>query len=63
MGDARIFFPNADLLEEGYALSAAISRGPEARSNLGRGPPTDIWSHRAAVRNWIGLDLLNRLIE
>lgn len=43
-GDAHGLKPNADPLEEGHVIGAAIFRSPEAMLNLRWGPPTDIWS-------------------
>ena len=43
-GDAHRFNPEADPLEEGHVIGAAIFRSPEAMLNLRWGPPTDIWS-------------------
>lgn len=43
--------PNAGPLEETHVISAAIFRSPEAQLNLRWGPPTDIWSLGATVRN------------
>lgn len=50
-GDVYRFNPNADSLEDGHAISAAIFRSPEAQLNLRWGPPTDIWSLGATVRS------------
>ncbi|KAI9759580.1 MAG: hypothetical protein M4579_002246 [Chaenotheca gracillima] len=48
-GDVYRFNPNANPLEEGHAISAAIFRSPEAQLNLRWGPPTDIWSLGATL--------------
>ncbi len=50
-GDVYRFNPNAGPLEESHVISAAIFRSPEAQLNLRWGPPTDIWSLGATVRN------------
>ena len=48
-GDVYRYDKNADPLEEGHTISAAIFRSPEAQLNLRWGPPTDIWSLGATV--------------
>lgn len=50
-GDACRFSPEANPLEEGHVIGAAIFRSPEAMLNLRWGPPTDIWSLGTTVRS------------
>ena len=50
-GDVYRYNKDADPLEKGHVISAAIFRSPEAQLNLRWGPPTDIWSLGATVRS------------